>query len=76
MALLTKRCAEWNQELWVGLVDFEKAFDTVEHSALWKVLRSLGVGENYISLLRRLYNDQTASVVTGTTSRIFQISKG
>ena len=31
-------CKEWNSELWLALVDFEKAFDTVEHDALWQAL--------------------------------------
>ena len=38
IALLTEPCEEWNQDLWLGLVDFEKAFDTVEHQSLFEVL--------------------------------------
>eukprot|EP00959_Pyramimonas_sp_CCMP1952_P411893 8631434-Pyramimonas_sp.AAC.1 len=36
LALLIEGFAEWTQQLWVGLVDFEKAVDAVEHSALWE----------------------------------------
>ena len=32
--LLMERCKEWKAELWLGLVDFEKAFDTIEHDTL------------------------------------------
>eukprot|EP00959_Pyramimonas_sp_CCMP1952_P308046 6447040-Pyramimonas_sp.AAC.1 len=45
VTLLVEGCAEWNEDLWLGLVDFEKAFDAVEHPALWDVLRTLGVSE-------------------------------
>ena len=31
--LLLERHNEWNLPLWLGLVDFEKAFDTVEHES-------------------------------------------
>ena len=41
--LVMERTAEWSQELWMGLVDFEKAFDTVEHETLWQALLEQGV---------------------------------
>ena len=34
LTLLLETCAEWNLHLWLGLVDFEKAFNTVEHAPL------------------------------------------
>ena len=36
LTLLLERCAQWNTEVWFGLVDFEKAFDTVEDAPLWE----------------------------------------
>ena len=76
LTLLFEKCMEWNQEIWFGLVDFEKAFDTVEHGALWNVLRGFGVDECYIHLLMKLYRDQTGVVSAGTDSRRFSISRG
>ena len=60
--LLVEKCAEWNIPLWLGLVDFEKAFDTVEHNTLWEALRELGVSEPYIGILQNLYAKQCATV--------------
>lgn len=37
------------------LLDFEKAFDTVEWSFMYKVLQKLGFGENYIRWITILY---------------------
>jgi len=74
--LLAERCAEFNVDLWLGLVDFEKAFDTVEHDALWKVLNEQGVEPAYINLLRKLYKNQTATVLAGTESRAFTLGRG
>ena len=51
VTLLVEGCAEWNVDLWLGLVDFEKAFDTIEHPALWDALRALGVCEAHVVLL-------------------------
>lgn len=74
--LLIERCSEWNVDFWFGLVDFEKAFDTIEHDALWQVLVDQGVDTAYIDLLMALYANQTASVSAGTQSRSFVIERG
>ena len=76
VALLIERSKEFNSPLWLGLVDFEKAFDTVEHEPLWQVLREQGVPVHYIVLLQRLYADQKASVQAGRRSKFFSISRG
>ena len=67
--LLVEQCAEWNVELWLGLVDFEKAFDSVEHDELWKALSEHGIDASYVDLLKRLYSRQTAAVLVGSKSR-------
>ena len=76
LALLVEACDEWRQELWLALVVFEKAFDAVEHAALWKVLRDVGIEEGYIVLLRKLYREQTATVIAGEESRQFSLGRG
>ena len=74
--LLVERCAEWNVEVWLGLCDFLKAFDTVEHSALWEALIELSVDEAYIDILKRLYQAQSATAFVGTDSAPFDIGRG
>ena len=41
--LLMEKAFEHNFLLWIGMVDFEKAFDEVDHAALWQVLVKQGV---------------------------------
>ena len=74
--LLLERSAEWNHELWLGLVDFEKAFDTVEHNTLWKALLEQGVEANYVQLIMKLYASQTAIACAGCESREFLLQRG
>ena len=57
-------------------MDFEKAFDTIEHEALWTVLADQSVDVAYIDLLKTLYRKQTATVVAGTESRVFTLQRG
>eukprot|EP00973_Karenia_brevis_P068061 9468811-Karenia_brevis.AAC.1 len=75
-ALLAEKCREWRQDLWICTVDYQKAFDTVKHDAIWAALRNQEVPESYITLLRKLYSDSTGQVCTSKSSRTFRIQKG
>ena len=53
-----------------------KAFDCVDHSKLWKILKEMGIPDNVICFLRNLYAGQEATVRTGHgTMEWFQIGK-
>ena len=56
---------------------YTKAFDCVDHSKLWKILKEMGIPDHLTCLLRNLYAGQEATVRTkrGTTDW-FQIGKG
>jgi len=43
-------------------IDYAKAFDTVDHDALWTTLKEFGVQPHLIWLLKRLY-DETKGVI-------------
>ena len=56
-------------------VDHAKAFDSVDHNKLWKILQELGIPEKY--QLRNLYAGQEATFTTGHgTKDWFKIRKG
>ena len=59
--------------MWIATVDFQKAFDTIRHKALWTALAQFGIEPHYISLLKRLYTDQKATVLTDKESDVFEI---
>ena len=73
---LIEKSREHNFPVWIALVDFEKAFDTVEHGSLWTVLQSQGVPDHYISLLEKLYTGLVATVSAGVRSRPFPVLRG
>ena len=56
---------------------YAKAFDSVDHNKLWKILKEMGIPDHLTCLLKNLYAGQEATVRTGhgTTDR-FQIGKG
>ena len=54
-----------------------KAFDSVGHIKLWKILKEMGIPHHLTCLLKNLYSGQEATVRTGHgTTDCFQIGKG
>ena len=64
VSLLIEKSGEYNVPVWLALVDFEKAFDSVEHEGIWSALASQNVPACYIQLLRSLYAGQIGEVMT------------
>ena len=62
LSLLYEGARVWNINLWLVLVDFEKAFDSLERLALWNVLEEFGVPLGYIQLSQRMYSVERAKV--------------
>ena len=56
--------------------DYTKAFDCVDHTKLWKILKEIGIPDYLTCLLRNLYAGQEAKVRTGlATMDWFKIRK-
>ena len=76
VVLLQEKCEEWHKPLWMAAIDFKKAFDSVSHRSLWAALLAQQVPEEYVTLLQKLYRDQSGTVKTDRTSRSFPIRRG
>ena len=61
----------------ICFIDSAKAFDSVNHNKLWKILKEMGIPDHHLTcLLRNLYAGQEATVTTGHgTTHWFQIGK-
>ena len=62
--------ARQKETLYVAYLDFENAFNSIDHEALWQWLERLGIPD--IDLLRSLYRGAfyRAQLPYGTTARI------
>ena len=56
---ITEKSNEYNLPQCIGFIDYEKAFDTVEHFAISEALRKTNVNETYINILQNIYNQAT-----------------
>ena len=64
---------EYNTPIWLLSMDMRKAFDTVEHSAMFQALKEHGVHDSYTELIGALYTCQTGSA---NGSETFAIQRG
>ena len=73
----SKKQESSRKNIYFCFIDYAKAFDCVDHSKLWKILREMGIPDHLTCLLRNLNAGQEATVKTrhGTTDW-FQIGKG
>ena len=74
---MIEKAGEFQKNIYFCFIDYAKAFDCVEHSKLWEILREMGIPDHLTCLLRNLYAGQEASIRTGYgTTDQFQIGKG
>ena len=60
----------------VCFIDYDKAFDWLDHDKMWKILKEMGIPNHMNCLLRNLFAGQKATVRTGHgTTDWFQIGK-
>ena len=72
-----KKAREFQKNIFFCFIDYDKAFDCVDHNKLWKSLKEMGIPDQLTSLLRNLYTGQEATVRTGhRTMDWFKIGKG
>ena len=77
MHLIIERAREFQKNIYFCFIDYAKAFDSVGHNKLWKILKEMGIPGHLTCFLRSLYAGQEAIFRTGHgTTDWFQIRKG
>ena len=73
---ITDKAREFQKNIYFCFIDYDKAFDCVDHNKQWKILKEMGIPDHLTCLLRNLYAGQEATVKTrhGTTN-CFQVGK-
>ena len=60
----------------MAFVDYEKAFDSIQHGTVFEALRVHGVQEKYINIIKETYAEGTAQIRTEKLSGKMKIMKG
>ena len=70
---IIKKAREFQKNIYFCFIDYAKAFDCVDHSKLWKILKEMGILDHLTCPLRS-YAGKEATVRTGHgTTDWFQI---
>ena len=62
---IMEKAKEFQRNIYFCFIDYDKAFDCVDHNKLWKILKEMGIAGHLTCLLRNLYADQKATVRNG-----------
>ena len=74
---IIEKAREFQKNIYFCFIDYVKAFDCVDHSKLWKILKVMGIQYHLTCLLRNLYASQESTVrIRHGTKNWFQIGKG
>ena len=74
---IIEKAREFQKNIYFCFIDYSKACDCVNHNKLWNILEEMRIPDHLTCLLRNLYMDQEATVITlhGKTDW-FKIGKG
>ena len=73
---IIEKTREFQKNIYLCFIDYNKAFDCVDHDKLWKILREMGIPDHFSCFLRNLYAGQEARVRTRhRTKDWFKIGK-
>jgi len=74
---ILEQCAEWQTPLYIAFIDFKKGFDSVRRDKLWNILRHYGIPDNFVDIIKKLYDGSTCCFVeNGRTSDWFPVETG
>ena len=74
---IIEKAREFHKNMYFCFIDYAKAFDSVDHNKLWKILKKMGIPDHLTCFFRNLYEGEKATVRTGHgTTDWFQIGKG
>jgi hypothetical protein len=71
------QCHQSKEEIVIVKLDFAKAFDTVEHSAILEMLKCLGFPSKWLSWVEAILSSGSAAVLlNGVPGKMFQCKSG
>ena len=61
---IIEKAREFQKNIYFCFFKYAKAFDSVDHNKLWKILQEMGMPDHLTCLLSNLYASQEATVRT------------
>ncbi|VDO85034.1 unnamed protein product [Schistosoma margrebowiei] len=56
LRIIVEQSIERNSSLYTNFIEYKKAFDSVDRTTLWKVLRHYGMPQKIVNIIRNSYD--------------------
>ncbi|VDP07659.1 unnamed protein product [Schistosoma mattheei] len=77
LRIIVDQSIEWNSSLYINLIDYKKAFDSVDRTTLWKLLRHHRVPQKIVSIIQNSYDGLYCKIVHGgELTKSFEVKTG
>lgn len=73
---IMQKYKEYNKTLYLTFIDYNKAFDTISHSAIWESLANQGIPQPYINIIQIIYTSSKARIQLDTLGPEFHVRRG
>eukprot|EP00057_Strongylocentrotus_purpuratus_P009229 XP_011663703.1 PREDICTED: uncharacterized protein LOC105438068 [Strongylocentrotus purpuratus] len=74
---LIEKANEYQLQLCLGFVDYQKAFDSIEHTDMFDALRKINIEEGYVRILEDIYTNAVARIhIDNDVSKEVKIQRG
>lgn len=67
---------EFNVPFYCCFIDYNKAFDSIEHENIWYCLKNQGVDQKYIRIIKNVYINSTAKIKLEKEGKEIKINRG
>ncbi|KAJ8705403.1 hypothetical protein PYW07_011230 [Mythimna separata] len=74
--MIIDKYQEFKRPLYIGFIDYRKAFDTLDHQSIWKSLESQNIEAKYLKVLQYLYKNCNSKIRLETTGPSIPIRRG
>ena len=54
---------EWNSNIYMIFVDFQKALDSIHRETLWRIMKLYGIPDKIINIIKALYRNTRVAVI-------------
>ena len=61
---IMRKAREFQKNIYFCFTDYIKTFDCIDHNKLWKILKEMGISDQWTCLLRNLYAGQEVTLQT------------
>ncbi|VDP69080.1 unnamed protein product [Schistosoma curassoni] len=75
--IIVEQSVEWNSSIYTNFIDYEKVFDNVDGTALWKLLRHYGLPQKIVNIIRNSCDGLHCKIVHGgQLAKSFEVKTG